>query len=194
MISIGIGYIYSHVVSTKFAIDITLLSLYWVTSNHPVIGSIIVTDFKFRFYFCLFLHITQGPIVSTQSLFHGIYSASLSGNLSYFIFYPFLHWQVSKLVTSFWTEFIMTCKYRCWRVITSILYITGWRRYVWYQCNTQFWKMYRITILSLNGIRFIYRLLPPQKEPLWYVPYLYLAKSELCLLIFLFSFKLIGPS
>ena len=40
-----------------------------------------------------------GPIRYAQSLFHGIYSANLAGNLTYFLFDDFVRWQVSKLVT-----------------------------------------------------------------------------------------------
>ena len=40
------GYLTSYTVSTKFAITITFLLLYWVISNHPVSGSIIVTGLK----------------------------------------------------------------------------------------------------------------------------------------------------
>ena len=46
--STGHGYQTSHVVSTKFTIVIAFLSLYCVTSNHPVKGSIIVMDFKIK--------------------------------------------------------------------------------------------------------------------------------------------------
>ena len=46
VISTGHGYRTSHVVSTKFAIVITFMLWYCVTSNHPVMGSIIVTAFK----------------------------------------------------------------------------------------------------------------------------------------------------
>ena len=48
MISTGYGYWTSHAVSTKFAIVIAFLSLYCVTSNHPVTGYIIVTAFKIK--------------------------------------------------------------------------------------------------------------------------------------------------
>ena len=44
----GHRYRTSHIVSTKFAIVISFLSLYWVISNYPVTGSTIVTDFKIR--------------------------------------------------------------------------------------------------------------------------------------------------
>ena len=56
VISTGHGYRTSHVVSTKFTIAIAFLSLYYVISNHPVTGSIIVTYFKIRGSFP-FLHI-----------------------------------------------------------------------------------------------------------------------------------------
>ena len=37
-------------------------------------------------------------IISTQSLLHGISSASLAGNLSYFLFDCFIHWQMSHFL------------------------------------------------------------------------------------------------
>ena len=40
---------------------------------------------------------TWGPIIYTHSLFRGIFSASISGNLLYFLFERFSHWQVSQL-------------------------------------------------------------------------------------------------
>ena len=46
VISIGLGYLDSHVVSIKFTIYITLLSSYYAISNHPVTGSIIVSAFR----------------------------------------------------------------------------------------------------------------------------------------------------
>ena len=98
MISIGLVYIVKHVVSTKFAIDIAFLLSHCVISDHPVTGSIIVTAFRFKFYFFTFIIMTQGPIISTHSLFHVISSASLDGNLPYFIFDCFVRWQVSQFL------------------------------------------------------------------------------------------------
>ena len=86
MIYIGLGYLDSRVVSTKLVIEIAILSLYCVTSKHPVTGFIIVTDFGLIFYLCTFLCMTQGPIISTHSLFHGIYSALIACILPYFRF------------------------------------------------------------------------------------------------------------
>ena len=103
----GLGYLVNHTVSTKLAIDIALMSSYCVILNHPVTWSIMVMDFIFKFYFCPFLNLTKGPIRSTQIFFRGILSASLAGNLLYCIFYRFIRLQVSKLVTSFRTTFIM---------------------------------------------------------------------------------------
>ena len=55
IISIGLGYIESHKVSTKFAIGIYILSSYLVISNHPVTGSIIGTAFRCKFSFLPFI-------------------------------------------------------------------------------------------------------------------------------------------
>ena len=107
MISIGIGYLDSHVISTKWVISIAVLLLYCVTSNHPVTGSIMVTAFIFVFSFCLFLFIKWDLIRSTNSLFHGIFSGYLTGNLPYYIFDRFVCWQVSQLGTSFRTAYLM---------------------------------------------------------------------------------------
>ena len=84
VISIGLGYLYRHVVSTKFAIDISLLLSYCAISNHTVTGSIIVTAFICKFSFLPFLLMTEGTIRSTHMLFHGIFSSNLSSNLPYF--------------------------------------------------------------------------------------------------------------
>ena len=51
MISIGLGYLDSHIFSTKFAIDIALLSLYCVISTYLVTGLITVTVFRFNYSF-----------------------------------------------------------------------------------------------------------------------------------------------
>ena len=48
---------------------------------------------------------TWVPIRYTQILFRGISSASLDGNLPYFIFDRFARWQVSQLLTYFWKVF-----------------------------------------------------------------------------------------
>ena len=136
MISIGLCYLDMHVVSTMFVIDIALLSSYCVISNNPVTGPIIVTAFIFIFYFHTFLRMMLGPIISTQSLFHSISSASLAGNLPYFIFDCFLHWQVSLLLTYLWMEYMIPGQHTCWKIIASILSILGRSRYIWNQCNT----------------------------------------------------------
>ena len=56
VLSTGRGYQTRQIVSTKFANVIAFLSLYCVNWNHPLTGSIIVTDFKIKPSF-LFLHI-----------------------------------------------------------------------------------------------------------------------------------------
>ena len=86
VIYIGLSYLDSHVVSTKFAIDAALLLSYCTISNHYVTVSIIVTDFRCKIYFFAFLLMTQGPIRSTHILFHDIPSDILAGNLTFFLF------------------------------------------------------------------------------------------------------------
>ena len=73
VISIGIWYLLNHVVSTKFMIDMTILSSYCVISNHHVTVFIVVTAFIFKFSFCSFLLMALVPIIPTQCLFRGIY-------------------------------------------------------------------------------------------------------------------------
>ena len=90
MISVGLGYLVNRVFSTKFAVDITIFLSYCVILNHPVTGSIMKTDFRFKCYLFLFPIMTQGPIRYTQSFFRGISSVSLAGNLRYFIIDSFL--------------------------------------------------------------------------------------------------------
>ena len=48
---IGAGYLDIHVVSTKSAINIVILLLYYVLSNHSVTKSITVMYFKFNFIY-----------------------------------------------------------------------------------------------------------------------------------------------
>ena len=48
VIFIGIEYLINHIVSTKFAIDIAILSSYCVILNHPVTGS--MTGSRPRFH------------------------------------------------------------------------------------------------------------------------------------------------
>ena len=82
-----------------------------------------VTAFRFKYYFCPLTIIKHGPIISTQIFPRGISSASLDGNLPYFIFDRFVHWQVSPIFTYFWTVFLMIGNYKCWKIISSILSI-----------------------------------------------------------------------
>ena len=63
-------------------------------------GSIIVTNFKDRGSFPL-IRISLGPMQSTHSLFHGIYSDILAGTLPYFYIKRFIRWHMSHSVTSF---------------------------------------------------------------------------------------------
>ena len=50
VIYVGLVYLVNHVFSTKFAIDIDLLSSYCVISNHPVTEFIMVMTFRFNFF------------------------------------------------------------------------------------------------------------------------------------------------
>ena len=78
-----------------------------------------------------------------------------------------------KMITSFWTAFIMPGQYKYWQIIASLLSISIGRRYVWYQCNMQLWSINWIIILSSHIIRLEYILRTLQKEPLLYWPVVY---------------------
>ena len=71
----------NRIVSTKFKIVIAHLSLYSVILHHPVTGSIIVTYLSFK---KIFLFMKYLPIKYSRSVFQGVSSASLAGNLSFF--------------------------------------------------------------------------------------------------------------
>ena len=101
VISVDQGYLVFHIASTHFENFITCLSLYCVISNYPVMGSITVTDFRFRSYFFPLIYIMYGPIRSTKSLFHSISPDNLSGNIPYFLFEIFVRWKVSQQITNF---------------------------------------------------------------------------------------------
>ena len=91
-------------------------------------------------------------MICADSLFHGISSASLAGNLPYFLFDHFVHWKVPQLVTYFRMAYLMPGQYKCWWIIASVLSINVWRRYTWYQCNTQLWSIDWIKTLALHVI------------------------------------------
>ena len=87
----------------------------------------------------------------------------------------------------------MLSQYKWWKIIDSVISIHGWRRNVWYQCNTHTLDHWRNKnpILTLYIWRYI--LFTSWKEPLWYVPYLYLSLTlDSVRWHFLISFKLIG--
>ena len=153
MISIGHGYRTSHVVSTNFTVVIDLLSLYCVTSNHLVTGSIIVTDFKIRGSLN-FLRILYRPMRSTHSLFHGVSFTILSGILPYFSVDYFVCWHVSHPVTYFCMASLIIGQYKFWRIITSVQSSPGQRRYVWYHFTTYFCSYCGMTIYP-RKLRFL---------------------------------------
>ena len=83
MLSVGQGYLYRHIVSTKFIIFVTFLSSYFVNLDHLVTGLIVITSFISKGCFP-FLHILKGGIESTKSLFRGFSPTNLVGTLPYF--------------------------------------------------------------------------------------------------------------
>ena len=90
------GYLYSHRVSTKFAIIIPFLSSFCVISDNTVVGSIIVTDFGMKFSFP-FLPILWGPVNSTQSFLQDVSSTNLMVHLPHF-YWPFYYARTSCTV------------------------------------------------------------------------------------------------
>ena len=79
-----------YVVSTNFTMVNALFLSCCIIKKHPTMVLIIATYFIIRSLSFTFLHMTCGPITYTQSLFHGISSANVSGDLPYFyltIFY-----------------------------------------------------------------------------------------------------------
>ena len=149
------GHVYHtrHVVSTKFEIIISFLSLYYIISNHPVTGSIIETGFKIKYYIP-FLHILRG--LWYLHIFYSTEFILLYYNVIYHIVFDrFVRWHTSHSVTYFRTVFLMSGQYKCWRIITSVLSYTGRRRYVWYHFITYCWSFCGITILFLYVISFI---------------------------------------
>ena len=98
MIYTGHEYRTSHVVSTKFAIIVAFLSLYYVTKKHPITGSIIVTALRLK---------------ALSNLFHDVSSASFTGNLPYIFVERFIRWHTSHLVTSLWKDSIIPERYKC---------------------------------------------------------------------------------
>ena len=146
VISIGRVYHTNHVVSTKFAVIIAFLFLYCFIPKHPIMGSIIVTAFKIKLS-PPFLHILLGPMISTHSLPHVIYSASLAGNWPYAFVDRFICWHTSHSVTSFRKALLMSGQFKCCQIIASVIYHPGWRRYMWYHFTMYCWSCCGMTII-----------------------------------------------
>ena len=125
MVSIDQVYLVNPLVSTEFVIDIIILSSYCVILNHLFTGSIIVKTFISTFSLFNFILMTCVKFRYTESLFHGIYSASLADNLPYFSSNLFVHCQVSQFFTSSQSAFIMLGLYKYLRFISSFLSIPG---------------------------------------------------------------------
>ena len=83
VISIGLGCIVNHIVSTKFVIDITHVSSYCVILNHPVIGSIMVAAIIFNFFIQLSYYYVENYYICTE-FFHAVSSDYLASDLPYF--------------------------------------------------------------------------------------------------------------
>ena len=160
VIRVSTGHVYqtSHLVSTKFAIVVDFLLLYFVISHHLVTGSIIVTSFNIICY----LHFIR--IYRLLWDLHIVYSAVfllLIYQAIYRLFsWPSLCWHTSHFVTSLRTVFLMPGQYKCWQIIAFVKSNLGWSRYVWYHLTTYIWSNCGITILLLNLTRCIVFRLP----------------------------------
>jgi hypothetical protein len=83
--------------------SIDLLSSYWWISNHPDAGSIIVTHLQTRAVLPLCLILFGPTIRSTQSLSHGIASASFSGKCPHFLcFFSFFVGRLHNCKRNLW--------------------------------------------------------------------------------------------
>ena len=135
-----------HEFYTKFTITIDLLSLYYVISNHTDIGSIIVTAFKIRGF-------------SSSYVFIGAYEI-----YTWFISWCFFRYFIRKFTHFYWpfstltrvtardfllNGFLMPGQHKCWKIIASVIYSHGWRRYVQYHLTTYFLSNCGMTILFL---------------------------------------------
>ena len=81
VIFIGLGYLQIHVISTKFAIDIACSELYCVNITDLSVNGFI---FLFRITYISIIIKSIWYIRFTKSLFHGIFSATVDGNLPFF--------------------------------------------------------------------------------------------------------------
>ena len=87
VIIVGLRYLHDHVCSTRFFIVASGLSFYFIISNHPVAGSIIVKSFSISGSPLLSILILYGPIRSTNNLSTGVAFASLVVKRLYFNFF-----------------------------------------------------------------------------------------------------------
>ena len=92
----------NHVDYTKFTIFISCLFPYYVILNNPVTGLIIIIDLIFKIYGSPFLCMKHERIISTHSLFHGIYSSFLDGNLPFYLAILYAGNCQNYLLTSWW--------------------------------------------------------------------------------------------
>ena len=107
-----------------------------------------------------------------HSLFYGISSANLVGNLPFFVVDCFVRWHMFHSMTSSWTIFLIPGHYKCWIIINSVLSNHGWGTYLWYYLTTYLWTNCGINILALNVTRFIVFW------NLWKEPLIYSAESS----------------
>ena len=85
VISVSLGYIVNHVVSTNSAIDINHLFSHRVTSNHPVTWSIMVIDLELNFVFFSFF-LWHGDLLYLH-IVYSVVSSQLPYLVIYYIFY-----------------------------------------------------------------------------------------------------------
>ena len=78
IIIVGLRYLHNHVCCTRFAIIAACLSLYYIISNHPVAGYIIMNDFSMRDLSWPSPPILYRIRICTNNLSQGMAAASLA--------------------------------------------------------------------------------------------------------------------
>ena len=124
MISVGLAYIFNHVVSTNFVIYTALLSSYCVILNHPVTGSIKVTAFIFNFFSLSYYETGTYYIHADFVLWYLL--SFLSWYFTIFYFWPFCTLENVTINYLLSDVFSNPLQYKCLRIVTSVISIPGW--------------------------------------------------------------------
>ena len=98
IITVARGYLHNHSCSTIFAIVADFLLLYFIISNHPVAGYIMVKYFSIRGSSWTSIIFLYEPIIYTNNLSCGMASVSLVGNWPYLRFCLLIYWQLLQTI------------------------------------------------------------------------------------------------